>query len=383
MFDHFTPAFAVAARDFDASSLSHDDALRAVEALGTMRRLVDGMLARAAKHVADTTPAAEGGVRTGTALVARTLGVRTGEVRAAIITATRLRDLPATDAAVRAGRLSSLQAHMIAETATVNPSAEAELLAAAEVGLVPLNDACIAARARVENPEARHKRQHTARGLRMWTDADGMVAGRFRLTPEIGGQLKTAIDAQVQRIFRNRRAGLDHEPHEAYAADALAAFVLGTDDIPKGVKTTVHVVIDHGALVRGGAVDGEVCEIPGVGPVDVSWVRELLGSAFVTAVIKRGKDILTVAHLGRHIPAEIQTALLVGGHECDAEHCYQRGYLERDHTHDHAKGGPTAYWNLAWLCYLHHRLKSSGWQLGPPDPITRKRKLHPPSMRAA
>lgn len=195
--------------------------------------------------------------------------------------------------------------------------------------------------------------------------------------------MNAIIDAQVQRICRKRRAGLDHEPHEAYAAEALAEFVLGTGEAQRGAKATVHIVIDHGALVRGGAVDGEVCEIPGVGPVDVSWVRELLGSAFLTAVIKRGKDILAVAHLGRHVPAEIQTALLVGGRECDVEGCFHRGYLERDHTHDHGKGGPTAYWNLGWLCYVHHRLKSSGWQLGPPDPQTGKRILRPPQQRAA
>jgi hypothetical protein len=135
--------------------------------------------------------------------------------------------------------------------------------------------------------------------------------------------------------------------------------------------------------VRGGAVDGEVCEIPGVGPVDVAWVRELIGSAFLTAVIKRGKDILTVAHLGRHIPAEVRTALLVSGRECDVEGCNNRGYLERDHTHDYAQGGPTSFANLGWLCYLHHRRKSSGWLLGPRDAATGKRALTAPSERVA
>ena len=63
----------------------------------------------------------------------------------------------------------------------------------------------------------------------MWTDHDGMVAGRFRLTPEVGGQVKAAIDAQVRRIFREHK-GSDHEPHAAYAADVLAAFVVRGGD---------------------------------------------------------------------------------------------------------------------------------------------------------
>ena len=76
------------------------------------------------------------------------------------------------------------------------------------------------------------------------------------------------------------------------------------------MQATVHIVIDHGTLVLGDAADGGVCEIPGVGPVDVAWVRALLGSGALTAIVKKGKDIVTVAHLGRHVPAEIQTALL-------------------------------------------------------------------------
>ena len=75
-------------------------------------------------------------------------------------------------------------------------------------------------------------------------------------------------------------------------------------------------------------------------------------------MIKKGKDITTVAHLGRHIPAELRTALIVGGRECDVDGCDNRGYLELDHIHDHAKRGPTAWWNLHWLCYIHHQRKT-------------------------
>jgi 5-methylcytosine-specific restriction endonuclease McrA len=77
------------------------------------------------------------------------------------------------------------------------------------------------------------------------------------------------------------------------------------------------------------------------------------------------------------------TALIVSGRECDVEGCNHRGYLERDHVQDHAKGGPTSFANLGWLCYRHHRLKSGGWILGPPHPVTRKRTLRPPNARAA
>ena len=373
------------ALEFDASSFAGNEALRVVDELGAIRRVVDAMLAKTAKRVAETSAHAANGDRSAAAAVARSLGVGAGEVRSAMETAGKLEQLPATDAAVREGRLSAHEARMIADAATVNPQAEPELLAAARQGLVPLQDACIAARARTESPKERTARQHAARHFRMWTDDDGMVAGKFRVTPEVGGQMKTAIETAVQRTFRARRSGSEHESHEAYAADALAASVLtgGPGTGSGGAQFTVHIVVDHATLVLGGTVDGGVCEIPGVGPVSVEWVRELLGSAFLTAIVKKGKDIVTVAHLGRHVPAEIQTALIVSGRECDVAGCNLRGYLERDHVHDHAHGGPTAYWNLGWLCYWHHRLKSAGWQLGERDPVTRKRNLYEPSERAS
>ena len=78
------------------------------------------------------------------------------------------------------------------------------------------------------------------------------------------------------------------------------------------------------------------------------------------------------------MPAEIQTALIVNGRECDIEACSQRGYLERDHDHDYAKGGPTAYWNLGWFCSNDHLRKTAGWILGPRNPKTGKRPLTAP-----
>jgi hypothetical protein len=383
------------AMGFDAASLSAAEALRVVDELGAIRRVVDGMLAKAARRVDET----HSGSQRADAAVARLLGVGVGEARRAIETATKLEQLPATDQAVREGRLSGREAELIAGAATKNPAAEESLLAVAGQGLVPLKDACVAAGATVADPAERAKRQHRQREWRNWTDADGMWAGRFRYAPEVGGRMKAAIEKEAQRIFRDRKAGLEHESNNAYAADAVAGFVLGDSvDVvdasaprakrrakqrAKGVDATVHIVVDHGVLVCGGTVDGDVCEIPGVGPVDVGWVTELLGSAFLTLVIKKGKDITTVAHLGRHVPAEVLTALIVSGRECDVEECHHRGYLERDHVHDHARGGPTSFANLCWLCYRHHRLKSSGWLLGARNPGTGKRKLRQPPARAA
>ena len=69
--------------------------------------------------------------------------------------------------------------------------------------------------------------------------------------------------------------------------------------------------------------------------------------------------------------------MIVSGRECVVERCAGREYLELDHCEiDHAKGGPTAKWNLAWECSIHHTRKTQGWILGSADPITGK-----PSVR--
>jgi hypothetical protein len=195
------------------------------------------------------------------------------------------------------------------------------LITAAEQGMVPLKDACLAVRARIEDPTERAARQHAARTFRMWTAGDGMLEGHCRLTPEVGGRVKAAVDTRVQGIFRSRRKHGPHESHDAYAADALAERF---DESPitraTTVTATVHVVVDHGALARGTVLPGERCEIPG-----------------------------------------------------------NRGYLELDHCEvDFAKGGPAAWWNLEWFCSVDHDRKTRGWNLGPRDPVTGKRRLEPP-----
>jgi hypothetical protein len=147
----------------------------------------------------------------------------------------------------------------------------------------------------------------------------------------------------------------------------------------KSTAITTHIVIDHAALVRGNALPGERCEIPGVGPVNVAWVRDLLGEAFVTAIVKKARDITTVAHFGRHIPAHLRTAMIVGGRECDTEGCHSRGCLEIDHERDFALGGPAAWSNLHWNCSICHDRKTRGWKLGPRNSTTGKRTLTPPA----
>jgi hypothetical protein len=433
---------AVVASGYDPGVLSGDEAVCCLRDLGLVRRLVDGMIAGTAARIDEAEAHRGRGDRSAAETCSKALGGSGFEGRGMVEAGKAMGKSDALAEAVRSGRLSAAQATMIGQTTAVAPEAEAGLLAAAAQGLAPLRDACIEARRAAEDEAARAQRQRRSRRLRTWTDLDGMFAGSFALTPEIGGQIKALIDDYVGRALRARRGGDDQEPLEAYAADALTEAFLGVmdhtvddsplpaDDQPSATDTndprdaqaapdqpetrvvddrgdvacpdddpgrradhgeqgrarprrtiTTHVVIDLEALLRGATIPGERCEIPGVGPVNVEWVRAHLPEAFLTAVIAHGTDIRTVAHFGRHINAKLRTALLVQGRECDVSGCSARGYLEIDHSHDHAKRGPTALANLGWLCAHHHRLKTGGWILGPRDP-TGKRTLAPPRPAA-
>jgi Domain of unknown function (DUF222) len=372
-------ALETAAADFDASVCTGREAIDLVEVLGRQRRLIDGMIAKAAKRVEDTAAYTYDGHRNTGELCEKLVGVASGEAKRAIETATKLESLPLTDAEVRAGRVSSRQADLIASTAADDPLVERSLLKAAAKGMVALRDECISVRARREDQAERSKRQHAARSFSMWPTLDGMVEGHFKVTPEVGGAIKAVIEDGTRKRFREARSDGVRESQDAYAADAFADVVTGDPATAKSGGYTTHIVIDFEALQRGNALEGETCEIPGVGPVNTHWVREMLGESFVTAIVKKAKDITTVAHLGRHIPAELRTALIVSGRECSIEGCSGREYLELDHCEvDYAKGGRTEWRNLAWECSIHHDRKTSGWILGPPDPVTGKRKLHPP-----
>ncbi len=95
-----TNLMTTVARDLDASALSGRDAAVLVEELGRLRAVVDGLVGRVAKRVAETDAYLVQGDRNAAAFVARRLGVGCGEARAAIDTAEKLESLPATAAAV-------------------------------------------------------------------------------------------------------------------------------------------------------------------------------------------------------------------------------------------------------------------------------------------
>jgi hypothetical protein len=123
--------------------------------------------------------------------------------------------------------------------------------------------------------------------------------------------------------------------------------------------------VDLAALRLGKTASGEVCEIPGVGPVPLGVARDLLGDALLDLVITDGVDVTTVCHLGRSIPAALRTALMERDRCCVVPGCDTRHGLEIDHWRvPFAEGGAASLYNLARLCGHHHYLRThKGFQL--------------------
>jgi 5-methylcytosine-specific restriction endonuclease McrA len=307
----------------------------------------------------------------------------------------------------------------------VAPNKQSELVEAAKTETeAQLRERClrVKAAARTKEDEERHqKKLHAQRMARTYTDHDGALCLTAKFTPEVGAEVKAAIEAQADRQFEQaRREGREESP-AAYRADAVSALITGKgilgplgrkpgaagtagaatasagpagtptpDTTPAGAatgngtntgipgttgdaetgaadpttpterppdpKATLSVVVDLEALRRGQVGDGERCEIPGVGPVSVSYATDLLGEALVELLIAKGTDVTTVYSAGRHIPRRVRSALLLRDPRCVVPGCDARLGLENDHwVTDYAEGGLTALDNLARLCRRHHR----------------------------
>jgi len=360
----------------DPETLSGADAARLLAAFAEIERLASAGKLLSARRVESSNVWRRSGHRSAAAHVAEATGTGIGPAINALETARHLGSLPATDHAVRQGKLSEAQAKEIAGAAILRPEAEQSLVeAAAQQPLSVLKLRCRRVRAMGQDQLATYEAIRKGRYLRNWVEDNGAVRFDARLTPDEGARLVAAVAAGTERLTKAaRRAGLE-EPRRATAADALVALACrpttsddtghgrgsGPADGPcrTGAPTaTLHVRVDHAALVRGHVEAGELCEIPGIGPVPVEVARRLAVDSILNVLVTDGVDVRSVAHSGRTVPAALRRALVERDPECVVPGCANRDDLEIDHLRPFAEGGPASLANLARLCHWHHYLKT-------------------------
>jgi hypothetical protein len=363
-------ALQEAVQNLDSEVLEPSQARNLVEVFSTIERLAAAGKGLAARRVASSGLWRETGERSPAHWMARSTRTSVGHAVAILETAERIADLPGTQAALREGKLSEVQAIHIASAAAASPTSEPELLAAAEVdGVAALRERCAQVTAAATDESARQRAIHQRRQLRHWTDPEGAFRLEGRLTPESGAVVLAALEPFKERIFKQARQAARRESYDAYAADALVELAeharrCKAEHARSTPSAMVHIRVDHSAFVRGRLREGEICEIPGLGPVSVATARALATDAILSAVVTKGADVGEIAHLGRTIPSRLRTALEERDPTCVVPGCSERQCLEIDHIVPFAEGGPTCLDNLARLCRWHHRLKThDGYKL--------------------
>jgi hypothetical protein len=309
--------------------------------------------------------------------------------RGVVATSKRLAKLPATEAALRAGSLSTAQAGNIADAASVNPDAEHDLLdMAGAASLRELTDACGRAKAAGDpDPEETYRRIHRNRRLTHSRDSEGAWCLNGRGPVDAGSVVGAALDSIIDELFVKARDEGRRETREHLAFDALVelaqrglaqqeaasdaadtAAADASEPAPKKRRARKQeylgiLRIDLAALRRGRVEGDELCEIAGVGPVPVTRARELLGEAVLKLVITAGVDVHSVTHLGRRPTVAQSIALTWQMPCCSVEGC-SATWTQDDHRKDWALTHWTRLDGLDRLCGHHHKLKTAlGWAL--------------------
>jgi hypothetical protein len=306
------------------------------------KRAVDANAWRATSHAA-----------TPEQWLAHLSGSSEGAAREALATADRVSDLPATQAKLRDGSLSLAQAALVSQGASVDPDVETTLLRIAGRGemrnLRAEKERVVAAATDAEETQAR---AHRNRYLRTWTggvESHGAFAGP---TTEVDRLLR-ALEPLRKLAFERDRTDGPRESQHAYMFDGLVALADG-EASKRSSAPTGPVRVDVSPLLTGKTAPGEVCEIPGVGPVPVSHARQVLSHGLLELVLHDGTDVRAVVTRTRHVAEALKIAIDERDQHCKVRGCDATEHLERHHVDDFATHQVTSYEVLGNVCPEHH-----------------------------
>ena len=207
-----------------------------------------------------------------------------------------------------------------------------------------------------------------------------MVHVHLSLEPHVGTPIVARAEAEAQRLARATKMAAKTndalEPFECHLADAYARLLSGSGK-GRAKRPELVVLVSHEVAKRGwkDVRAGEVCKIPGVGPVAPQVAKDIAKDAFLNGVFYDGKDLRHFVRWTRHIPIEVAVALELGdppdfdGVTC--VDCGNRFRTELDHLEPHVARGGTSNGNLKPKCWSCHQAKTArdrrNGKLKPPD----------------
>ncbi|MCC5950710.1 MAG: DUF222 domain-containing protein [Acidimicrobiia bacterium] len=314
--------------------------------------------------------------------------------------ATRLEPLPGLSSAFAQGCLSEGIVDLCASVAT--PDNEDEVLNTARYASGAQLQTLVRAMKRVKRSE--RDAEPIPESVGTTVGDDGMWRLRAVLNPERGAEFEAALRAERDDLWDAYRDAKDAKdatddtatqadtetapdpgPKRPTSADALVAMArrsLAGHTTARGTlpaRYQINILIDVDDLFNPDSGDDGGCgRIHGGGPVDVPTIASLLSeSSIVVLLHDKGVPVLATS------PEPLATteqrhALLLRDGTCRFPGCGRTHHLRAHHLLHRADNGPTALWNLVWLCDEHHtRIHQPGWthEL---DPDTRQLRFTAP-----
>ncbi|HEX3327749.1 MAG TPA: HNH endonuclease [Actinomycetota bacterium] len=312
--------------------------------------------------------------------LARITGTSLGKAKAVVATGRALPGSGELNSALKQGDISLDQAGEIAAAEQSSPGATTELLEVAQKeSFHVLKDKARKAKLDAEQHHDLFTRQRAARFARSYADELGMVHIHLALQPHVAVPITARAEAEAARVAKRARGSepRESESFEQHLADAYALLLSGTGKGPSR-RPELVVLVSHEVAPRGwkDVREGELCKIPGVGPVAPSVARQIATDAFLSGVFYDGTDLRHFVRWTRNIPVEVLIALELGeppafdGVSC--ADCGNHFRTEFDHVRPRCRRGPTSKRNLEPRCWRCHQAKTKrdlrAGRLKPPEP---------------
>ncbi len=321
------------------------------------------------------------------------IGLNLNAAREKVRVARALEELPLISEAFRKAEISYSKTRAMTRVAT--PENEKRLLNIAKYNPTSHIERVVRAWRNLDGIREREHAdyQRRKRYLKMYTDEDGMVVIKGRLTPEVGAVLKRALDAAQDKLFQEsdvsaeKRTEHFDEPYENRRSDALGLVAESAleNDLDPGTRGDRYQVVVH--------VDKQVLEDPNKPGQSVledgPWIsaetsimhdpevftsapcalrrqaaarklravrRIACDASKVEIKYKEDGTPMDVGRKTRVVPAPLRRALEARDKACVFPGCNARIKVCDSHHLKHwADGGETKLSNLSLLCNRHHR----------------------------
>jgi hypothetical protein len=303
------------------------------------------------------------------------VGLDSATAREKVRVARALGKLPATDEALRVGKLSYAKARALTRVAT--PDTEAKLLELAVVATgAQLERVCRGYRRalapdEVLAPEERSVRRRDLPG--------GMVRLEIVLAPDEADLLLRALDRAREVVHEETDGSAETQkcnevqdvsaetsntgsiwPSRADGMVALAEnFLAGNSATGNGgERFQVMVHVDQDPLAPDGVLSASLDDGT---RVSAETFRRIACDCGLVALAGDGAE-LNIGRRARSIPPAIRRALALRDGGCRFPGCAHTRFLHGHHIRHWLAGGETSVSNLALLCTFHHHLvHEGGW----------------------